>query len=509
MRKNTDQDQINATIWRACDTFRGIMDSSDYKNYVLVMLFLKYISDVWKERKAELVERYGDNEEMLSRQLERRVRFILPERSTFDYLFRHVGRDNVSLGELIDVALEQIEDANRAKLEGVFRNISFNSDVLGNEKDKNRRLANLLRDFATLDLRPSQVRGDIIGGSYMYLIARFAGDAGKKGGEFYTPHAVSILLARLLKAKPGDRICDPTVGSGSLLLEVAKEIASANHNYSLFGQETNGGTWALCRLNMFLNEEDSAVIKWGDTLNNPLLIEGDRLMRFNIVVANPPFSLDKWGADLAAEDTYQRSWRGIPPKSTADYAFISHMVETALPQEGKVGVIVAHGVLFRGGTEGKIRQSLLQENLLDAVIGLPEKLFYGTGIPAAILLFDRSREAGGANEDRKDVLFIDASKSFAPGKNQNTLQQSDISHIAETYHARTEIERFSRRVPLAEIAENEWNLNVARYVDTFIVPDTIDLGALQADIAGLESELSEVRGKLNHYLSSLGVMDSE
>jgi type I restriction enzyme M protein len=285
---------------------------------------------------------------------------------------------------------------------------------------------------------------------------------------------------------------------------VANEIPEhERHNYSLFGQEVNGGTWALCRMNMVLHDEDSAIIKWGDTLNNPLLIENDRLMKFNIVVANPPFSLDKWGEEHAAQDRFKRFWRGVPPKSKADYAFISHMVEAALPKEGRVGVIVPHGVLFRSGSEGKIRQKFIEENLLDAVIGLSENLFFGTGIPAAILIFDRSREAGGANAGREDILFIDASREFQPGKNQNTLRDEDIARIAATYHARAEIAQYSRPVPVAEVAENEFNLNIPRYIDTFEAPPEVDIAALQREITGLEDELATVRAKLSAHLREL------
>jgi type I restriction enzyme M protein len=506
----TTQREINDILWRACDTFRGFVDSSDYKNYILVMLFLKYISDVWKERKEELTQRYGGNQEMIERQLGRE-RFRLPERTTFDYLYRK--RNDGAIGEVIDVALEDIEEANSPKLTGVFRKISFNSENLGDTKERNRRLKNLIEDFADpkLDLRPSRVDEDIIGNGYMFLIEKFASGAGKKGGEFYTPREVSILLAKLLRPEPGDRICDPTCGSGSLLIRVAEEVPEATpdqHNYSIYGQEANGSTWALCRMNMFLHEEDSAVIRWGDTLNNPLLLEQDRLMKFNVVVANPPFSLDKWGAEDAAKDNYKRFWRGVPPKSKADYAFITHMVETALPGQGRVGVIVAHGVLFRGGAEGKIRRSSLEENLLDAVIGLPENLFFGTGIPAAILIFDRSREPGGANEERRHVLFIDASREFQPGKNQNLLRPEDIETIARVFHEREEIARYSRRVPLDEIAENDFNLNIPRYVDTFEPPEEVDIGALQREIDGLEEELREVRAKLAGHLRELGLIDT-
>ncbi len=518
----TTQNEINDILWRACDTFRGVIDSSDYKNSILVMLFLKYLSDVGKERRAALEERYFGNPEMIERQLARE-RFILPEKQSFDYLFRRRDADNI--GELIDQALEEIEDANRAKLEGVFRNISFNSDVLGQTRDRNRRLKNLLEDFAVpqLDLRPSRVSQDVIGNAYMYLLERFASGAGKKGGEYYTPHGVSVLLAQLLRAQPGDRICDPACGSGSLLLEVAKAVRDLDdswlfgtpqtakarpiEDYSLYGQEANGGTWALCSMNMFLHAQDSALIKWGDTLNNPLLVESDRLMKFDIVVANPPFSLDKWGAEHAARDEHNRFWRGVPPKSKGDYAFITHMVETALPRQGRVGVIVPHGVLFRGGAEGKIRRALIEENLLDAVIGLPANLFYGTGIPAAVLLFDRSREPGGANEARRDILFVDASRGVQPGQNQNALGDSDIERIAETHRERRDEPRYSRVVPPHEIQENDFNLNISRYVETFEAEEEIDLGALQAEIEGLESQLQEVRARLKEHLRELELIE--
>lgn len=498
------QEELNTTLWKACDTFRGLIDPSDYKNYILVMLFLKYVSDVAKERRDELAQKYGANAAIIERQMQRE-RFVIPEDAYFDTIFKRRMVQDVNIGELIDIALEAIEEANRGKLEGVFRKISFNSDNLGETKDRNRRLKNLLEDFAGLDLRPSLVQGDIIGNSYQYLIKMFAADAGKKGGDFYTPQEVSKLLGKLLKPRPGSRICDPACGSGSLLLEVAHEI-KGEHNYSLFGQEVNGGTWALCKMNMFLHGEDDARIEWADTLNNPRLIEADQLIRFDVVTANPPFSLDKWGAEEADRDIYRRYWRGTPPKSKGDYAFISHMIETAKPREGRVGVIVPHGVLFRGGAEGRIREKLIEENLLDAVIGLPENLFHGTAIPAAILLFDRSREPGGENAERKDVMFIDASRNFQPGKNKNILKEADIDAIADIYHAREEREKYSRRVNVADLAENDFNLNIPRYIDTFDEPQEVDLGALQVEIDGLERQLAEVRAKLKEHLKELEVI---
>lgn len=491
-----NQDEINRTAWKACDTFRGVVDPSEYKNYILVMLFLKYMSDVWKDHYEQYRKQYKDDDQRIRRRLERE-RFVMPEKSDFYYLYENRSEPNI--GELIDIALAAIEEANKGKLERVFRNISFNSEAnLGPTKDRNRRLKHLLEDFANplLDLRPSRVgEQDIIGNTYEYLIARFASDSGKKGGEFYTPEGVSILLSKLIAPKQGDRICDPACGSGSLLIRVADEVG--NRDFALYGQESNGSTWALAKMNMFLHGKDSAQIEWGDTLNTPLLIEHDELMRFDIVVANPPFSLDKWGAAEAAKDQYNRFHRGIPPKSKGDYAFISHMIETA-NADGKVGVIAPHGVLFRGQAEGKIRRRIVEENLLDAVVGLPANLFYGTTIPAAILIFKRNRKT-------HDVLFIDAGREYEQEKNQNRLRLQDIKKIVETYKRYATVDKYAYRATLEEIAENDFNLNIPRYVDTFEEEPEVDITTVRTEIARLEEELADVQAEMDMYLKKLGV----
>lgn len=495
------QSQINAAAWAACDTFRGVIDPVQYKDYILVTLFLKYISDVWQDHYDLYCAQFGDDEERIRRRLDRE-RFILPKGTSFYDLY--ASRDADNLGELINQALDAIEEANKTKLEGVFRNIDFNSESnFGKTKERNRRLKLLLEDFnkTELNMRPSRVSEDVIGNTYIYLIERFASDAGKKAGEFYTPYTVSRLLAKLAQPKAGDRICDPACGSGGLLLEAAREVGSSD--YALFGMEVNGSTWALARMNMFLHQCDSARIEWCNTLANPELVENDRLMKFNVVVANPPFSLDKWGFENASSDKFKRFWRGLPPKSKGDYAFISHMVESALAKEGRVAVVVPHGVLFRGGAEGKIRQQLIEENLLDAVIGLPSNLFSSTSIPVAILIFDRSRETGGKNEKRKDVLFIDASKDFQAGKNQNTLLEEHISKILETYRNRHLISKYSHLATLEEIKGNDFNLNIPRYVDNFEEEEVIDVSALQIEIDSLEEELNILRQKMKTSLQEI------
>lgn len=507
MNEQLTQKQVNQTAWAACDTFRGVVDAGQYKDYILVMLFLKYISDLWNDRLETYRKQYGDDEVRIGRRLQRE-RFILPDNASFYDLYE--ARNEADIGERINIALEAIEDANRQKLEGVFRNIDFNSEAnLGRVKDRNRRLKNLLEDFAKpeMDLRPSRVNEDIIGECYIYLISRFASDAGKKAGEFYTPAAVSKLLAKLAAPRPGHTICDPACGSGSLLIHASREVGS--DNFALYGQEVNGATWALARMNMFLHAKDAARIEWCDTLNGPALIEGDRLMRFDIVVANPPFSLDKWGAENAEDDPHKRFWRGVPPKSKGDYAFITHMIETAKRQSGRVAVIVPHGVLFRSRAEGRIRQALIEENLLDAVIGLPANLFSTTGIPVAVLVFDRSREQGGENEARRDVLFIDASKDFTPDKARNVMNEAHVEKVLKTCKDREAVEKYSHLASPEEIADNGYNLNIPRYVDTFEPEEEIDVAAVQKEIERIEAELVDVRARMKGYLEELGVEVSE
>lgn len=506
MSSKITKEEINRIVWNACDSLRPVMGSGSYKDYILTLLFVKYLSDVWKEKANAIRTKYPDNEEMVKRQL-KRERFYLPEVSNFEYLYDNRNESNI--GELIDTALTELEDANRSKLAMVFRSISFNSETaFGPTKQRNVILKNLLTDFSKLNLEPAHLENDdVIGDSYEYLIEKFAGEAGKKAGEFYTPAKVSTLLAKLVNPQSGDRICDPACGSGSLLIKVAKQISSKN--YALYGQENNGSTWALARMNMFLHEEDNADIEWGDTLNNPLLKEKDALMRFDIVVANPPFSLDKWGADSAASDEYKRFHRGIPPKSKGDYAFISHMIETTYEDKGKVGVIVPHGVLFRGSSEGQIRQQLIEENLLEAVIGLPANLFFGTGIPAAILIFNK------AKGDNTDVLFIDASNEYESGKNQNKLGDVHIQKIVNEFQCFKSLpplasengeiltEKFSYRATIKDIQDNDFNLNIPRYVDTFEEEAEVDIKSVHSEILELRKQLEASEEKMEHYLKEL------
>ncbi|MFP6789617.1 MAG: type I restriction-modification system subunit M [Thalassolituus sp.] len=499
-----NQDAINKALWNACDTFRGTISADTYKDFILTMLFLKYISDVWQDHYDGYKVEYGDEPELITEML-KNERFVLPPQASFYALHEH--RHEPGNGERIDQALHAIEEANGTKLKdagkSVFQDISFNTDKLGEEKQKNTILRHLIEDFAKpeLNLKPSRVGTlDVIGNAYEYLIKNFAASGGQKAGEFYTPPEVSDLIAELLDPRPGDSICDPACGSASLLMKCGSKVRK-NHdskNYALYGQEAIGSTWSLAKMNMFLHGEDNHKIEWGDTIRNPKLLDknGD-LMLFDIVTANPPFSLDKWGHDDAEHDKFSRFRRGVPPKTKGDYAFILHMIETLKPKTGRMGVVVPHGVLFRGSSEGKIRQQLIDENLLDAVIGLPEKLFYGTGIPAAILIFSKDK-----SDD--SVMFIDASRDFKAGKNQNLLSEDNINKIVATYRNGSDVDKYAYVASLNEIKENDYNLNIPRYVDTFEEEEEIDLMAVRAERLKLKDQLAELEIQMEGYLKELG-----
>lgn len=510
----TTKNDIERVLWSACDSFRGKIDSSRYKDYILSMLFVKYLSDISKEKREDYMNQYSGDIRRVERAMSRE-RFTLEADSTFDYLYDN--RNDSEIGQKINVALSHIEEHNSGKLRNVFRAIDFNSQVdFGDVKEKNATLRNLLEDFNGLDLRPSQLgSADIIGDAYEYMIANFASDAGKKGGEFFTPSQVSTLVAALVKPQVNDRIYDPTCGSGGLLLKAYKRVPGGK--VAIYGQELNAQTWALCTMNMFLHGVDDARIWQGDTLANPQNIENDKLMKFQCVVANPPFSLDKWdsgflsnaGLDArgkkqekmtASLDPHKRFDWGVPPSSKGDYAFVLHMLSSMDAENGRMVIVLPHGVLFRGASEGKIRKQMIELNLLDAVIGLPANLFYGTGIPACILVFKKNR-------NRRDVLFIDASGdgNFEKSKNQNLLRDEDISKIVSTYEARENVDKYCYVASFEEIKDNDFNLNIPRYVDTFEEEELVDIDEVKRNITNIETELAQVQEQMAKYLEELGL----
>ena len=498
------QDSINSALWTACNSFRGIVSVDTYKGLILSMLFLKYLSDAWRNRYGDYEAEYDDNQELIEVEI-RNVSFILPFKANFYNLYQH--RHEPGNGERINQALHVLEEVNSTQLKGdgisVFQYLSFNSDELGEENQKNAILCRLLEDFAKpdLNLKPSRVGAlDVISNAFEFLMKNFAASGERKAGDFYTPPEVSNLLAELLDPQPGDRICDPACGSGSLLLEFGKKVIT-NHKseeYALYGQEVLGGIWSIAKVNMLLHGEVNHKIEWGDTIRKPKLLDENRgLSLFDVVAASLPFSLNKWGYDEVEYDNHGRFHRGLPPKSKGIYAFILHMLATLKPKTGRMGVVVPHGVLFRGLSEGRIRKKLIEENLLDAIIGLPAKLFYGTSIPVAVLVFKMAKIDNS-------VLFIDASREFKAGKYQNVLSDENITKILVTYRNRASRDQYAYLSSLEEIKENGYNLNIPLYVNFFEEMEQIDLMAERTEREHLMAQLTELEGEMAKYMDELG-----
>lgn len=480
------QSAVSNILLHTCDLLRGTVRPDRYKDYILPMLFLKSLSDTYRDESHKLLlGKYSNT----------------PKSISFWNLYEL--RNTSGNGKRIDQALSAIEKDNYFGFENIFQNISFDTDQLGSEKKRDKLLCNLLEIFgsSSLDLSISEnSETNLAGNAFEYLLNFFSTTDSKTNGEYYTPREISTLLATLLEPVEGDNIYDPSCGSGSLLIECGALIhkKSSSKNYTLYGQEINSSILSLAKMNMFLHGEDNYLLKWGDVLRNPMLTDSnENLPRFDIVISNPPFSLKNWGYEELYNDPYNRFHRGMPPKSSGDYAFISHMVETLKPNTGRMAVIVPHGVLFRGASEGEIRRHLIEENLLDTVIGLPANMLFSTSIAVAILIFKKDKT------DNK-ILFIDASNDYESSRNQNILPKKSIDKIVQTYKNRQSDDKYSYLATFDEVKENDFNLNIPRYVDTTEHEEKIDLLTVRTEYLVLKSELDHLGAEIDSRFKNLG-----
>lgn len=509
-KQQEQQRELHSKLWSIANYLRGNMEANEFKNYILGLIFYRYLSEKVESRVNDLLSEddidyltaWQDEEykEGLKEELLEQIGYFIEPTYLFSNLVNSIENGNFDI-EMLQKAINSITEStigmdSQEDFDNLFDDMDLSSTKLGKDvKSRSKLIAKVISNISSIEFSHDDTEIDVLGDAYEYLISQFASNAGKKAGEFYTPQQVSKILAKIVTIEKTDlkNVYDPTCGSGSLLLRVAKEAKVRK----FYGQEFTSTTYNLARMNMLLHDVNynNFDIKNNDTLENPEHID----MKFEAIVANPPYSA-KWSADNKFLDDDRFSPYGkLAPKSKADFAFIQHMIYH-LDDNGTMAVVLPHGVLFRGASEGVIRKYLIEEkNVLDTVIGLPANIFYGTSIPTVILVFKKNRK----NKD--DILFIDASNEFEKGKNQNNLTDDNVEKIVKTYKKRSTIDKYSYVATLDEIKENDYNLNIPRYVDTFEEEEEIDLDLVSQKIKSIDKEIAEIDEKLSVYLKELGL----
>ena len=509
-KQQEQQRELHTRLWAIANDLRGNMEANEFKNYILGLIFYRYLSEKVENRVKDLLseddisyeEAYEDEEykEGLQEELIEQLGYFVEPKYLFSTLIKAIEEDKFDI-EMLQGAINDITEStlgadSQEDFDHLFDDMDLGSTKLGKDvKSRSKLIAKVMANIAEIDFAHEDSEIDVLGDAYEYLISQFAANAGKKAGEFYTPQQVSKILAKIVTVGKErlKEVYDPTCGSGSLLLRVAKEAKVSK----FYGQELTSTTYNLARMNMLLHDIDytNFDIKNDDTLEHPQHMG----MRFEAIVANPPYSAN-WSADNKFLDDERFSAYGkLAPKSKADFAFIQHMIHQ-LADNGTMAVVLPHGVLFRGAAEGVIRKYLIEErNVLDAVIGLPANIFFGTSIPTVILVFKKDRD----NND--NILFIDASNEFEKGKNQNNLTDEQVEKIVDTFVKREAIDKYSYVATMEEIKENDYNLNIPRYVDTFEEEEPIDLVAVSERIASIDKEIAKLDEELAVYLRELGL----
>jgi type I restriction enzyme M protein len=489
--------ELESHLWESANILRGPVDAADFKTYIFPLLFFKRVSDVHdEEREAAIAEFSGDDE---AASFAENYRFQIPEGCHW----RDVRQVATNVGQALQTAMRGIEQANPHTLYGIF------GDAHWSNKDRlsDSLLRDLIEHFSRIDLGNKAAQSDILGQSYEYLIKKFADATNKKAGEFYTPRSVVKLMVNILDPREGESIYDPTCGTGGMLLEAIHHVRETQGDVrklwgKLFGQEKNLTTAAIARMNLYLHGAEDFQIVRGDTLRTPAFYSGDNLATFDCVIANPPFSLEKWGEEVWSSDPYGRNFAGMPPGKSGDYAFVQHMLKSMAAGTGRMAVVLPHGALFRMGKEGAIRKKILGMDLLEAVIGLGPNLFYGTGLAACILVFRQQKP-----KDRKNkVLVIDASKEFKTGRAQNELLPVHVERIHGWVRDYTDVEGIARVVSLEEITSNDHNLNIPRYVEPKVEQEVLTVEEAMNQLRGSAETAFAAEEKLMAILKQEGLL---